>query len=65
MKVTQVKIQKGNDVEICWLPSEEHRIRVGDDVTLKKGPDGWWKIVEVYGSTDHTEINRKWDVGGL
>ena len=68
MKITQVELTHQFSPamyhrQICWLPAE-HNWKQGMEVRLK-GEDILWTVSEVYSTSEHYEINRKWDVGGL
>jgi hypothetical protein len=67
MRITQVKLENvGHPPEYmtCWLPSEDYKLKVGTVLSLDKFP-GIWKVLELYSTQEHWNINRKWSVGGL
>jgi len=66
MKITQVHLENYNGIhQVCWLPSDEYKLKPGTILSLKGDDSGNWKIMDVYTTQEHYEINRKWDVGGL
>ena len=65
MKVTQVELMNEGDRLVCWLPSEEVKLKIGMRLELKGDDETIWTVKSIYGSQEHHEINRKWDAGGL
>lgn len=43
-----------------WL---DRVLAIGDEVTVKNGPEGWWKVERIFNSTTLTELDkkRKWN----
>jgi hypothetical protein len=67
MKITEVVLvnKKGRYLH-CWLSSQGRKLRVGLTLNLDDGDKNvLWEIIEVYGTQDHHEIRRSWNVGGL
>ena len=66
MKVTQCELENvGHPSKmICWLPRGKYKFKEGTVLSLE-GIEGLWKVVNVFTTQDHYDINRKWAVGGL
>jgi hypothetical protein len=65
----QVEIQKTHPngtqaVIVCWLDADP-RLKVGRQILLKDGPEGWWTVTEIYDVRQPKDIKRDWRVGGL
>lgn len=68
MKITQVEVVSERDGShmVCWIPSQDYKIKRGMRVSLSAYPDEEvWEVRVVYSTAEHFELNRKWDVGGL
>ena len=68
MRITQVKVISETDGAhmICWIPSQEYKIKAGMRVSFSTQPDEEvWKVEEIYSTAEHFDLNRRWDVGGL
>jgi hypothetical protein len=68
MRITQVEVESETDGSrmVCWVPSENLKIRLGSRLSLSEFPDEEiWRVVSVYSTQEHFDLKRKWNVGGL
>jgi hypothetical protein len=66
MKITQVRLisEETGNILTCWVPSEQYKIKEGMRLSLDREAE-IWKVVGVYWTQEHFDLNRRWDVGGL
>ena len=50
----------GSSIVTAWLPVRPD-LKVGNQVTLKDGPGGWWTVEAVGRQMDSSAINRGWN----
>lgn len=61
--VKQVFLAQGNRRLICWV-EDRREVKPGARLTLK-GESGWWSVIDVGLHLDQSQLNHKWQVGGL
>lgn len=60
----QVQLKRGDERQIVWV--DRLSLKKGDQCTFK-GEQEWWIVENVYSDCkkEKSQINTKWNVGGL